>query len=100
MQRLHLIPISNTSQQVLEWKIEIQGGSVELETTDFHGNSVQLCRQDPSADSLIISSNGKVEVTNNDGIVGRMKALYLLPYSRDPQVCPDLDRACVNWREK
>ena len=66
MQRLHLIPISNACQQVLEWKIEIQGGSVELETTDFHGNSVQLCRQDPSADSLIISSN--------DGIVGPHKS--------------------------
>ena len=74
MQRLHLIPISNISQQVLEWKIEIRGGFVELETTDFHGNSVQLCRQDPLADSLIISSNGKVEVKNNDGIVGPHKS--------------------------
>ena len=84
MQRLHLIPISNISQQVLEWKIEIQGGSVELETTDFHGNSVQLCRQDPSADSLIISSKGKVKVTNKNGIVGPHKSAVPLALFKRP----------------
>ena len=35
---------------------------VELETLDFHGNAVHLCRQDPAADSLTISTNGKVDV--------------------------------------
>lgn len=74
IQRLHIMPISNANQRVLEWNIEIEGGSVELETMDFHGNSVQLCRKDPSADSLTISSNGKVKVTNKDGIVGQHKS--------------------------
>ena len=45
VQRLHLVPVSKGNQRVLEWNIDINGGSVELETLDFHGNAVHLCRQ-------------------------------------------------------
>ena len=84
IQRLHLVPVSMGNQRVLEWNINIDGGSVELETLDFHGNSVHLCRQDPAAASLTVSANGKVEVIDNDGIVGPHESAVPLALFRKP----------------
>lgn len=71
IQRLHLTPRDCSGQQVIEWRIEIEGGSLELETTDFHGNIIQLCRHDPLMDSITITCHGTVEVTDLNGIVGQ-----------------------------
>ena len=84
VQRLHLVPVSNGNQRVLEWNIDINGGSVELETLDFHGNAVHLCRQDPAADSLTISTNGKVDVLDRDGIVGSHESAVPLALFKKP----------------
>ena len=84
IQRLHLMPASKGNQRVLDWNIDIDGGSLELETLDFHGNCVHLCRQDPSADSLTISTNGKVDVTDRDGIVGQHESAVPLALFKKP----------------
>ncbi len=70
IQRLHLTPQDSPGQQVIEWHIEIEGGTLELATTDFHGNSVHLCRHDPLADAITITCGGHVQVDDLGGIVG------------------------------
>ena len=84
IQRLHLMPVSKGNQRVLEWNIAVDGGSVELETLDFHGNYVHLCRQDPAADSLTISTTGKVDVTDRDGIFGQHESAVPLALFKKP----------------
>ena len=46
VQRLHLTPVNGTGQVVREWHLDVDGGSIELETMDFHGNHIHLCRLD------------------------------------------------------
>ena len=71
IQRLHLMPRDFPGQQVIEWHIDVDGGSLELETTDYHGNSVHLCRHDPLSVSITITCHGLVEVDELGGIIGQ-----------------------------
>jgi len=71
IQRLHLTPRDCPGQRVIEWRIDVDGGSLELETTDYHGNRVHLCRHDPLAGSIAITCRGVVEVDDLGGIVGQ-----------------------------
>ncbi len=71
IQRLHLTPRDFPGQQVVEWRIDIDGGSLELETADYHGNRVHLCRCDPFAGSVAITCRGVLEVDDLGGIVGQ-----------------------------
>jgi len=70
IQRLHLTPRDGPGQRVVEWRIEVEGGSLELETTDYHDNRVHLCRHDPLVGSIVITCFGVVEVDDLGGIVG------------------------------
>ena len=71
IQRLHLTPRDFPGQQVIEWQIDIDGGSLELETTDYHGNRVHLCRHHPLANSITITCRGLVEADDLGGIIGQ-----------------------------
>lgn len=71
IQRLHLMPRDFPGQQVIEWRIDVDGGSLELETEDYHGNSVHLCRHDPLSSSITITCHGLVEVDDLSGIIGQ-----------------------------
>ena len=71
IQRLHLTPRDFPGQRVIEWRMNVDGGSLELETMDYHGNSVHLCRHDPLASSITITCRGLVEVDDLGGIIGQ-----------------------------
>ena len=71
IQRLHLTPRDFPGQRVIKWQIDVDGGSLELESTDYHGNSVHLCRHDPLSDSITITCRGLVEVDDLGGIIGQ-----------------------------
>ena len=71
IQRLHLMPRDFPGQQVIEWRIDVDGGSLELEIEDYHGNSVHLCRHDPLSGSITITCHGLVEVDDLSGIIGQ-----------------------------
>ena len=70
VQRLHLTPSTYVNQYVMEWAIELEGCSIELETTDYHGNVIQLCRHDGRSNSIAINCRGLVDITDAHGIVG------------------------------
>lgn len=84
IQRLHLTPVNGGGQTVLDWKIAVEGGSLELETTDFHGNHIHLCRHDPVAESIAITSGGTLEVIDQNGIVGQHEGAVPLALFRQP----------------
>ena len=71
IQRLHLMPRDFPGQQVIEWRIDVDGGSLELETEDYHGNIVHLCRHEPLSGSITIICHGLVEVDDLSGIIGQ-----------------------------
>ena len=71
IQRLHLTPLEFPGQRVIEWLIDVDGGSLELETTDYHSNSVHLCRNDPLSGPITITCRGLVELDDMSGIIGQ-----------------------------
>ena len=44
IQKLRLTPRDEINQKILDWKIDFNGCSVELETYDYQGNKIQLCK--------------------------------------------------------
>ena len=44
IQRLHLSPLSNGNQKVIDWSIGIEGANLELKSKDYHGNIIHLCK--------------------------------------------------------
>ena len=70
VQRLHLTPPSYANQHVIEWEIRVDGGDVQLESDDFHGNTIHLCEHDLSGSSMVVSCHGQVEVIDGNGIWG------------------------------
>ncbi len=70
VQRLHLTPLNNTQQNVIDWDIEVNGGTIVLKTADYHGNKVHLCNQHSSLQNFQIICRGQVNVIDTNGIVG------------------------------
>lgn len=70
LQQLRATPKSRPGQQVLDWKVSVEGGTKQLHYVDHHGNDVDLISVDPGAQDLVIRCQGEVEVTSHDGIVG------------------------------
>jgi len=44
IQKLRLTPRDEINQKILDWNIDFNGCSVELETYDYQGNKIQLCK--------------------------------------------------------
>jgi len=70
VQRLHLTPLALDHQRLLHWEIDIEGGTLELEADDYHGNRIHLCQHDLASDTMKITCRGQIEVMDKSGIVG------------------------------
>lgn len=70
VQRLHLTPLDNAHQRVIDWEIVVDGGAIALEAIDYHGNKVHLCGHNSDTKKMQITCCGKVDVTDTNGIVG------------------------------
>ncbi|MEM6579370.1 MAG: transglutaminase family protein [Pseudomonadota bacterium] len=70
LQQLRKTPKSYRAQKVLAWSTNLSGGQQELVFEDFHRNRVELVSLQPDIDELIIRSEGEVEMTDTQGIVG------------------------------
>lgn len=70
LQQLRKTPKSYRAQNVLAWSTNLAGGKQELVFEDFHRNRVELISLQPDIDELIIRSEGEVEMTDTQGIVG------------------------------
>lgn len=71
LQQLRKTPKSNRNQTVLSWSTQVQGGHKELAFEDYHNNVVELLSFDKDAEELSITSQGEVEIIQDDGVVGR-----------------------------
>lgn len=71
LQQLRLTPKSRHGQSVVNWKVEVEGGKVELEYEDHHLNAVQLVSFEPGRSDITVRCSGEVETTDNAGILGR-----------------------------
>ena len=69
-QRLHVIPNESPHQRLLNFDISILGGKLALESKDCHGNKVHLCVNEAGVSSMEIIISGRVNVTDNNGIIG------------------------------
>ena len=70
IQRLLLTPKSSAQQELLEWEIEVDGGEIVLEASDYHGNTIHLCNHHSGAQKIQIVCRGQVNVRDTNGIIG------------------------------
>ena len=70
VQRLHLTPLERPYQRIIDWRIDIEGGEIELETDDYHGNRIHLSHHDMKSNRMEIKCHGQVEVEDTAGIAG------------------------------
>ena len=73
IQKLRLTPIDNGNQKILNWNIDVIGCSIELETNDFQGNKIHLCKTVNDSKQIEITSYGKLEIFDTNGITGPHK---------------------------
>jgi len=70
LQQLRLTPNSNAGQNVLEWGLDIQGAKVQATYDDEHGNASHLVALNPNVNELVITSQGLIDMTDQNGVVG------------------------------
>ena len=70
LQQIRLSPQSHSGQTVQSWNISFEGGSPEATFTDHYHNTVHLISLDKGATHLTITSEGRVDIADNHGIVG------------------------------
>jgi len=70
LQQLRLTPQSIFGQYVLNWSLDIDGATLQASYIDEHENKTHLIALDPDRDELVISSQGTIDMTDQNGIVG------------------------------
>lgn len=75
LQQLRKTPKTNQQQWVLNWSTRVEGGRKELSFEDHHLNVVELISFERDVTELIVTSEGEVEQTDTNGIVGRHRGL-------------------------
>ena len=72
LQQVRLTPSSNRHQTVKNWKIDVDGASVELSFRDEYGNISQLLLAEPGATQVNVTVSGELETHTSDGIFGKI----------------------------
>lgn len=70
LQQLRKTPKSTRAQTVLNWQTTVEGGAKQLVFEDYHRNTTELVSFDAGTMSLVIRSEGEVEMTDTAGVVG------------------------------
>ncbi|WP_171209331.1 MULTISPECIES: transglutaminase family protein [unclassified Ruegeria] len=71
LQQLRKTPKSFRNQQIINWTTEIEGGRKELSFEDYHRNTVELISFEPNTQTVVLISEGVVEVEDTHGVLGR-----------------------------
>lgn len=72
LQQLRLTPTSMPDQQhVLDWTMTVEGGRIETSFRDQHQNHVSLVSFDQGAHEIRVLCEGRVEVENTSGVIGK-----------------------------
>lgn len=70
LQKIRLRPLSSPMQEVVNWSIEVTGGTVETSYIDHHGNHVDLISIAADSDTLTITAHGQCQTLNQTGVLG------------------------------
>jgi len=70
LQQLRLRPKERPGQRIVDWNIEIEGGSLELSFEDQHCNHVDLINIERGRSEIVIRCTGEVENTDGSGVIG------------------------------
>ena len=62
IQKLDLTPRNEKNQKILNWDIDVNGCSIELETYDYQGNKVHLCKTKDDAREITITCSGRLNI--------------------------------------
>lgn len=95
LQQLRLTPKSRPGQNVIHWKMEIEGGRIETDFPDHHANTVSLISFAPGVTEITVRCSGDIKTEDQSGIVGKHQGsmpLWLFRRSTD------LTRATANVR--
>ncbi len=71
LQQLRKTPKPHAGQKILTWDTRIEGGKPELTFEDQHNNRVELISFGKGVTEVVVTSQGEVEIGNNNGVVGR-----------------------------
>lgn len=70
LQQLRKTPKSTHGQTVVAWETRVDGGSKQLAFEDHHNNTVELIGADRGTSTLVVTSEGTVELSDIFGVVG------------------------------
>jgi transglutaminase-like putative cysteine protease len=71
LQRLRLVPLSDPTQKVLNWMLEIEGAREELRFVDHFGNDTRLLSFEGAPRRIEITASGEVDTIDRNGVVGQ-----------------------------
>lgn len=91
LQKVRLRPIGSTLQEVTDWELHVEGGTVETSYTDHYGNLVDLISTDVGAEKLQIIARGTVATNDLAGVLGKTYGRAPLWHFKQvtPLTCPD-----------
>lgn len=72
LQQVRLTPMSTPHQTVHNWKVDVDGGSIELSFQDQYDNTSLLVLADPGARQVEVTVSGEVETHTSDGVFGKI----------------------------
>ncbi|WP_026479371.1 transglutaminase family protein [Ahrensia sp. 13_GOM-1096m] len=70
LQQIRLTPKDRAGQSIINWQTTIEGGTKQASYDDQHNNHVNLVLFEPGRSKIIVRSEGEVETTDNNGVVG------------------------------
>ncbi len=97
LQQLRLRPKDRSSQQVEAWDLTVEGGTLQLESIDQHGNIVDLVSVAAGTKEIAITCRGIVETSCNDGIVGQHASAAPLWYFQRSTKLTDPTTELAEW---
>ena len=72
LQQVRLTPASSRHQTVIDWTVEIFGGTKELSFEDQYQNQTLLVKADQGTTDVSVKVSGEVETHSSDGIFGKI----------------------------
>lgn len=84
LQRLRLTPKSSSGQQVIAWRMLIDGGRCEAEYEDHNHNRTTLISLRPGTVELTVTCEGEVNTDDHAGVIGRHAGHLPLWHFLDP----------------
>ena len=87
LQRLRLTPVDGPTQKVHDWKIEVDGASIEAGFEDQFGNRVHLVSYEGESHGVQFTATGEVETFDRAGVFGpHVGAVPLWLFLRDKPI--------------